>query len=62
KMIGVFDAVKNATPLSPEERDGLIPTHITLRSELNELEQKNSRASRWLGFSSQTECTRRQFP
>jgi len=31
----------HATPLRPEERDQLIPTHITLRSELNELEQKN---------------------
>lgn len=25
----------------PEEREGLIPSHITLRSELNELEQQN---------------------
>ncbi len=47
-MIGIFDAVKNATPLSPKERDGLIPTHITLRSELNELEQKNiAQADSW---------------
>lgn len=28
------------TPLSPEERNGLIPAHITLRRELNELEQR----------------------
>lgn len=40
-MIGLFDAVEGATPLSPEARKGLIPTHVTLRSELNELEQKN---------------------
>jgi Fic-DOC domain mobile mystery protein B len=40
-MIGLFEAVKNATPLSPEAREGLIPTHVSLRSELNELEQKN---------------------
>jgi Fic-DOC domain mobile mystery protein B len=40
-MIGLFDAIKNATPLSLEARNGLIPTHVTLRSELNELEQKN---------------------
>lgn len=47
-MIGPFDAIKNATPLSPEERDDLIPTHITLRSELNELEQKNiAQADGW---------------
>lgn len=30
-----------ATPLSPEERDGLIPSYITLRSELNAAEQDN---------------------
>jgi fido (protein-threonine AMPylation protein) len=40
-MIGLFDAVENATPLSPEARHGLIPTHVALRSELDELEQKN---------------------
>jgi Fic-DOC domain mobile mystery protein B len=28
-----------ATPLTAGERDGLIPGHVTLRSELNELEQ-----------------------
>lgn len=30
-----------ATPLSPEERDGLIPKYITTHGELNELEQSN---------------------
>lgn len=30
-----------STPLSPEEQDGLIPSYITLRSELNEAEQAN---------------------
>ncbi len=29
------------TPLDDEEREGLIPTYITLRSELNEAEQAN---------------------
>jgi Fic-DOC domain mobile mystery protein B len=47
-MTGPFEADDNATPLTPEERDGLIPTHVTLRSELNELEQKNIlEADRW---------------
>jgi Fic-DOC domain mobile mystery protein B len=47
-VTGPFDADENATPLSPEERDGLIPTHVTLRSELNELEQQNiAEADRW---------------
>ncbi|MER8389161.1 mobile mystery protein B [Mesorhizobium sp. M1428] len=30
-----------ATPLSPEEREALIPAYITLRGELNEAEQAN---------------------
>ena len=47
-MIGLFDAIKNASPLSVEARNGLIPTHVTLRSELNELEQKNiGQADSW---------------
>ncbi len=32
---------EGATPLMPEEMDGLVPTHITLKRELNELEQAN---------------------
>jgi Fic-DOC domain mobile mystery protein B len=47
-MIRPFDADNEATPLTVEERNGLIPTHVTLRSELNELEQQNiSEADRW---------------
>ncbi len=47
-MSGVVDFDDDATPLTPEECAGLIPTHITLRSELNELEQKNiAEADRW---------------
>lgn len=43
-----FDADENATPLTRAERADLIPTHISLRSELNELEQKNiARAYQW---------------
>jgi len=38
------------TPLTGEEREQLIPTYITLRSELNEAEQINiTEASRWFG-------------
>jgi Fic-DOC domain mobile mystery protein B len=40
-MSGPLDEAENATPLTPEEREGLIPSHITLHSELNELEQQN---------------------
>ena len=37
-----------ATPLTPEERDALIPSYITLRRELNEVEQIGiADADRW---------------
>jgi Fic-DOC domain mobile mystery protein B len=32
-----------ATQLTPEEQDGLIPTHLTCRGDLNEWEQRNVR-------------------
>ncbi|MBL8552832.1 MAG: mobile mystery protein B [Phenylobacterium sp.] len=36
------------TPLTPEGRQGLIPTYITTRAELNEAEQENiAEADRW---------------
>lgn len=42
------DEPEGATPLSPEEREGLIPAQVTLRRELNELEQQNIlEASLW---------------
>jgi hypothetical protein len=40
-MTDLFHADDNATPLTEAERTDLIPTHISLRGELNELEQKN---------------------
>lgn len=45
----LFDADDEAaTPLSPEERDALIPTYITLRGELNEAEHIGiADADRW---------------
>ncbi len=44
-----LDEADNAsTPLTPEERDALIPTHITLRRELNEVEHAAiDAAGRW---------------
>lgn len=37
-----------ATPLEPEEREGLIPSYITLRRELNEAEALNiAKAESW---------------
>jgi Fic-DOC domain mobile mystery protein B len=46
----LFDEDDEAnTPLEAEERDGLIPSYITLRRELNEAEQINiAGAARWL--------------
>lgn len=45
----LFDADDDAnTPLSPEKREGLIPTYITTRNELNDAEQANiTDADRW---------------
>jgi Fic-DOC domain mobile mystery protein B len=40
-MTDPFAVDEAATPLGPADRNGLIPTHITTRGELNELEQKN---------------------
>ncbi len=40
-MNGLHDEDNNTTPLTSEECEGLIPSHITLRRELNELEQQN---------------------
>ena len=47
----LFDEDDEAnTPLTAEEREQLIPSYITLRSELNEAEQINiAAANRWLG-------------
>ena len=40
-MNGLFDEPANATPLEPDEREGLLQTWITYRRELNEAEQSN---------------------
>ena len=37
----LLEADDASTPLTAEERDGLIPSYITLRHELNEAEQAN---------------------
>src|SRR5215469_4419270 len=49
-MTDAFETDDAATPLTPAERDGLIPTHITLRGELNELEQQNIADARAWAF------------
>ena len=36
-----FKYIFGATPIDPNEADGLIPLHITTQTELNEWEQTN---------------------
>src|SRR5438552_199304 len=47
-MSDLFQEPDDATPLTPEERRELIPSHIAYRSELNEAEEENiARAQDW---------------
>jgi Fic-DOC domain mobile mystery protein B len=44
----LFEEPDDATPLTPDERKGLIPSDVTYRSELNKAEQENiTRAQDW---------------
>ncbi len=40
-MSDIFNDPEDATPLTPEERRGLIPSYISTRAELNREEQNN---------------------
>ncbi len=45
----IFDEPDDATPLSEEEKQGLIPSYISNRAELNQAEQQNIvKAELWL--------------
>lgn len=45
----MFEYADGATPLDPDEMEGLIPTHIVNRGQLDELEQANIAAAQiWL--------------
>jgi Fic-DOC domain mobile mystery protein B len=47
-MSDLFEEPDDATPLTPEERRELSPSHIAYRSELNEAEEENiARAQDW---------------
>jgi hypothetical protein len=60
-MTDLHAADDHATPLKSAEREDLIPTHITLRSELNELEQQNiATGNRW-AFGRRHVVTRESF-
>lgn len=48
-MSDIFDYAEGATPVDPDEIEGLIPTHIVNRGQLDELEQANiAEAQVWL--------------
>ena len=49
------------TPLSDEEREGLIPSYITLRSELNEAEQANILEAEEWAFARKRDVLSAQF-
>lgn len=60
--MGLKDAAEGgATPIDPDEADGLIPSHITTQTELNEWEAMNiSKAQSW-AFSSKRDVLTEQF-
>ena len=55
---GLDDA---ATELEPEEQEGLIPSYISLRSELNEAEQSNILEAQQWAFSRKREVLNVKF-
>lgn len=60
-MTGLDEEPDNATPLTPEEREGLIPSHLTLRSELNELEEENILAAALWAFQRRRDAVQEPF-
>jgi fido (protein-threonine AMPylation protein) len=61
-MNGIMDEPEGATPLDPDELEGLRQKHITTRGELNELEQANIEAGLlWLARRRQTAILTDEF-
>lgn len=61
-MNGIMDEPDGATPLDPDELEGLRQRHITTRGELNELEQANIEAGLlWLAGRRQTAILTDEF-
>lgn len=50
-----------STPLSPEEQEGLIPSYISLRSELNDAEQANILEAEEWGFNRRRDVLSEKF-
>ncbi len=57
----LFDADDAATPLTADERNGLIPSHITLRRELNEVEHAGILAADGWAFSRRRDVPGKKF-
>ena len=57
----LFEQDDASTPLTPEEREGLIPAYITLRRELNEAEQNNVLAADQWAFARRRDVLSEQF-
>lgn len=60
-MSGLHDQPDHATNLTPEEREGLIPAHVTTREELNEVEQQNIVAADIWAFARKRPLTTERF-
>jgi Fic-DOC domain mobile mystery protein B len=59
---GLHEQPDDATPLTAEEREGLIPTNISLRRELNEVEQQNIyEATSWALLQSRSDPLDEEF-
>ena len=57
----LFDQDDAATPLTLEEREGLVPSYITLRRELNEAEQANILEAEEWAFARKRDMLSEQF-
>jgi len=60
-MSDPFEPAEDATPLTPSERNGLIPSHVTTRAELNELEQRNILIADQWAFQRRRDVLREPF-
>ena len=57
----LFETDDAATPLTPEEREGLVPAYITLRQELNEAEQTNILEAEHWAFARKRDVLSEEF-
>ena len=61
-MSNIFEADDNSTPLTEEEKQGLIPSWVTSRSELNDVESRGIfEAEKWLLTSKQKDILTERF-